>query len=69
MAPSSAQRSANLPARTMATTSPGESVLTTTASIAPVPEQVRRTTSSAVWKSHQSCPRTSVNSASYSGVR
>src|SRR5262245_15880153 len=65
----SAQRSANLPARTMATVSPGESVLTTAASIAPVPEHVRGITSCAVWKIRLSPARTSTKSASYSGVR
>ena len=65
----SSQRSPNLPATTTATVSPAESVLTTAASIAPVPEQAKGSTSCDVWKSFLSPARTSRKSASYSGVR
>ncbi len=65
----STQRSPNFPARITATASPAESVLTTAASIAPVPEHASGRTSAAVWKIFLSPARTSVNNASYCGVR
>jgi hypothetical protein len=67
--PSSSQRSPNLPAVTTATVSPGDSVFTTAASIAPVPEHASGITSCEVCTSRLSPARTSTNSASYSGVR
>ncbi len=65
----SSQRSPNLPARSTRTVSPADRVLTTAASIAPVPEDVNGITSWLVWKSRLSPARTSMKSASYSGVR
>jgi hypothetical protein len=65
----SSQRSPNFPARTTATLSPAESVLTTAASIAPVPEHASGTTSALVWKRRLSAARTSTKTASYCGVR
>ncbi len=44
-------------------------MLTTAASIAPVPDEVNGTTSWVVWKRRLSPARTSMKSASYSGVR
>ena len=44
-------------------------MLTAAASIAPVPEHANGTMSLCVWNSFFSPARTSVNSASYSGVR
>src|SRR5262249_62036325 len=48
---------------------PADSVLTTAASIAPVPDEVNGITSWPVWKSRLSPARTSMNRDSYSGVR
>jgi len=62
---SSSQRSPNFPARTTTTRSPADKVLTTAASIAPVPEHASGTTSALVWKSFFSAARTSMKSASY----
>ena len=65
----SSQRSPNLPALTTTTVSPGESVLTTAASMAPVPEHASGMTSWEVCTRRLSPASTSMKSASYSGVR
>ncbi len=65
----SSQRSPNFPARATTTVSPADSVLTSAASIAPVPEHASGITSVDVWNSRLSPSRTSTKSASYSGVR
>jgi hypothetical protein len=54
---------------TTTTVSPAESVLTTAASMAPVPEQASGMTSWDVCTRRLSPARTSMKSASYSGVR
>jgi hypothetical protein len=58
-----------LPALITATVSPEDRVLTTAASIAPVPEQASGITSWEVCTSRLSPARTWTKSASYSGVR
>ena len=63
------QRSPNLPHWTTSTSSPGEQMLTTAASRAPVPEAARMMTSPRVPISSASPARTRPNSASKAGVR
>ena len=65
----SSQRSPNLPQRITIASSPGDRRFTTAASIAPVPEAARTSTSLRVSSMSASAARTRANSVSNSGVR